>query len=292
MEVLKRYDTLIREDSIAQLNSFNIGVINQSVIEISVGSPNKKILEDKHVIAVSESINIKKFLAKSLHTIEASFETINHINHLLSLIDNKKLKTLLIKVDNMISSSDPEALQNTLENLHVIIRNLKGVSEQIKQGNGIPVAISSIDTLVSEIDFTKLDTMSQQLSQLIEAINPEEVSHVLSNITAATGDIKKISLQIKQGKGLVGRSIYDQKIQKNFEQILLNMSTASIQLDKLLRFLNKELENMPIILKKIEPLINNMDKTIKATNKIWPISSAIGTNDEKKKFTSPELLND
>ncbi|MCU7835216.1 MAG: hypothetical protein KZQ83_08150 [gamma proteobacterium symbiont of Taylorina sp.] len=283
MEIPKRYKRLIRTDSIARLNAFDLGMINQSIIEISVGSPKQAILEDGHTIVITETASIKNLLAKFVPSVEALFATINRVNTLLSGIEQQKLEKTLNNIDSLVAAVDPAQIKSLLENLHFIINNA---------GDGIPVRINSIDKIVSAIDLEKLRQTTNNINLLIAAVNPDLISAAMANLHMTTNDIKVVIGQIKKGKGLVGRSIYDRKIEQNFVQTISHLSHATEQLDRLLSLLNKEMENMPGLLNKIEPLINEADKTIKATQKIWPISSAIEKKGNKKILISAEPLND
>ena len=57
--------------------------------------------------------------------------------------------------------------------------------------------------------------------------------------------------------------------------------------------LNKQVADMPELVNKIGPLLNEADKTIKASQRIWPLSTAIGENNKNSDtLTSPAPAND
>ena len=295
MEIFKRYNSLIRSDSVARLNAINLGMINQSFIEISVGSTQQAVLAEDSTIVITESVNIKNLLVKFAPAMEALFEVINRTNDLLSVLDHQQLKSTISHVDSLVSTIDPQQLKEVLDNLHAISADASQISKRVNAGEGIPVTIKSIDQLVSAMDLDQLKQISTQTNQLLQAIDPALISSIIKDVYVSSGYLKNIISQIKHGRGIIGSSIYDKKTKINFNETLTYLSKVTYQLDKLLIRLTNELENMPDLLKKIEPLLTEADKTIKATQKIWPISTAIediDNNQHKSMLISPEPVND
>ena len=295
MDILKRYNQLIRADSTARLNAFNLGMINQSVIEISVGSEQQEILAEGSMIVITESINMKNLLLKFAPAMEGLFEIINRTNAILSVVDHYQLKSTISHIDNLVTAVDPQQMKEALGNLYTISNNASQISERVNAGEGIPVTIKSIDQLVAAIDLDKLEQISNNTDQLLAAMDPALVTAIIKNVHTSTNSLNAIITQIRQGEGIVGSSIYDQETKNNFKKTLNYLSKVTYQLNILLLRLNKELENMPELLNKIEPLINEADKTIKAAQNVWPLSIAIDdidNNENKKVLISPEPVND
>jgi len=295
MEILERYNSLVRTDSTARLNAFNLGMINQSFIEISVGSAHQDILTEGSTIIITESINIKNLLVKFAPAMEALFEMINRTNALLSVVEHQQLKKTINHVDSLVSTIDPQQLKQALDNLYAISADASQITKRVNAGDGIPVTIKSIDQLVSAMDLEQLEQISAHTNQLLMAIDPALISSMIKDIHTSSAYLKDIITQIKHGKGVIGSSIYDKETTNNFNKTMIYLSKVSYQLDKLLLRLTKELENMPDLLKKIEPLLTEADKTIKATQKVWPISTAIediDNNEHRTMLISPEPVND
>jgi ABC-type transporter Mla subunit MlaD len=273
MEILKRYKKLIRTDSVARLNTFNIGMINQSFIEISIGSSDKPLLKKGDTIHIKETIDMRNLVINLINTIENISETSSHVNSLVSEISPGEIKTLITDIN-------------------IITSNIINISNDIKGGKGVPVSINSLDKLVSNVNFNDIEKAGKNINNILAAIDPQLVNELLLNLLTTTHGLNDISQQIQSGKGVIGSSIYNKKTREDFEKTLANLNNASIQLNHLLILLNKELKQMPDLINKIEPLISEADKTIKATQKIWPVSSTIEDDKDKNLLTSPEFIND
>lgn len=208
MRILKKYHNLIREDSKATLSSFNLAVIQKSVIEISTGSRDKPLLHDGSTLQVAEAFNIKDLM----NNIEPVF-----VN----------LEDSIIKMNQILSEIDPDKLGTTLDNMYTI-----------------------------------------------------------------TTDMQEISEQMRAGKGLVGEALYDEDFEDSVIATTKNMEQASIKINLLLNDIKQQVQNVPELLEKIGPLLNEADKTIKATQNIWPLSSAVEKDKDKETLISPKPAND
>jgi ABC-type transporter Mla subunit MlaD len=141
----------------------------------------------------------------------------------------------------------------------------------------------ALDNLVSTIE---------QANRLLTAIDPAVVTDSINNLNAISSDVRAITAQVKSGDGIANQVIYDNALTNNMKAIASNLNLATSQFDRLLSVINKELESAPGLMKKLEPLIKEADKTIKATQRIWPLSSAIGDDKQTERLTPQAPAND
>jgi len=208
MKILKKYQNLIREDSKAILSSFNLAVIQKTVIEITAGSKDKKRLEPNSTMVVNEAFNIKDMM-KKIEPIFVSLEnSILNMNNIIAAVDHKKLKT-------------------TFDNMNTLSTNIREMSEHMREGNGA-----------------------------------------------------------------IGQSLYGKEMETNVKNAVTNMVAVTEELKILMQQVNKQVADMPELVNKVGPLLKEADKTIKATQRIWPLSSAIKQNKNADTLTSPEPAND
>lgn len=210
MSILKKYQKLIRTDSTAELLNFKFAMLGKSVIEISVGSPQLPVIEDGSTLVIKESFNLVKLVAK--------FE---------------------------------------------------------------PVLVAMQDSI-------------KQMNAILQAIDPEQVSTNVSNLESISSDLKVITRQIKQGEGLAGNAVFNKDMQDDVlvttENIrILTERTKGIieQTRVLLIGIQQQVDQLPEITEKVKPLLDEADKTIKASQQIWPLSSSM-PKDNKQTLTSPE----
>lgn len=208
MEILSKYQKLLRTDSTAKLTNLGIAVLGGSVINISSGSSNKPILQDGSTITVTQTAGIRETLEKIVPT------------------------------------------------------------------------------------FEQLQASIKKINDILESINPKAVGDIFDNMQEASTHLRDISNQINTGNGLARSLIYDSEMDKNTRAIVKNMLDITQLLEEITTTLNQEMENMPELVSKIGPLLNQADRTIKATQRIWPLSTAIGEEKNKDTLTSPAPAGD
>ena len=203
MSILKKYQKLIRTDSVAELLNFKFALLGKSVIEISVGSPQLPVIQDGSTLVIKESLNLVKLVAQ--------FEPV-------------------------------------------------------------------IATLQDSI---------KKFNEILTAIDPQQVSANIDNLASISNDLKAITKQINQGKGLAGSALYDEKMQQDILNSTANLKVITEKSLLLLDAIQKQVETIPELTEKVKPLLDEADKTIKATQQIWPLSSSM-PKDTKQTLTSPE----
>lgn len=208
MKIMKKYHNMLREDSEAKLSSFNLAVVQNSMIEITAGSSSKALLEDGSTMKINEAFNIKEMIAKIEPIFISLEDSIQKMNNVLSAIDHKKLEV-------------------TLDNMNIL-----------------------------------------------------------------TTDIRNITQHMQTGKGLIGSVLYEKEMENNVKAIAINMVDVTEELSNMMKQLNKQVADMPELVNKITPLLNEADKTIKATQRIWPLSSAMEQKNNTDTLTSPAPAND
>lgn len=133
-----------------------------------------------------------------------------------------------------------------------------------------------------------------RMNEILQAIDPQQVGENISNLDSISSDMKVITSQIRQGKGVAGNALFNENMQDDVltttENVrILTEQTKGIveQTRVLLISLQQQLDEMPELTEKVKPLLDEADKTIKASQKIWPLSSSM-PKDNKQTLTPPE----
>lgn len=133
-----------------------------------------------------------------------------------------------------------------------------------------------------------------KMNEILQAIDPQMVGSNVSNLDSISSDLKAITRQVRQGQGAAGSAIFNEGMQDDVlstaENIrILTEKTKDIleQTRALLISLQQQVDEMPELTEKVKPLLDEADKTIKASQKIWPLSSNI-PEDNRQTLTTPE----
>lgn len=158
---------------------------------------------------------------------------------------------------------------------------------QITEAFNIKELLASIEPL-----FATLEDSILKMNQILSEIDPDKLGTTLDNVHAITTDIKEISEHIRAGKGLIGQSLYDEDFMNSITTTTKNMEQASVKINLLLNEVRQQIQNVPELLEKIGPLLDEADRTIKGAQNIWPLSSAVEKDKDKETLVSPEPAND
>ena len=134
----------------------------------------------------------------------------------------------------------------------------------------------------------------KKMNDILQAIDPQQIGDNVSNLDSISSDLKVITRQIRQGKGVAGNAIFNEDMQDDVVATTANMKQLTEQTKGiieqtrlLLISLQQQVDEIPELTDKVKPLLDEADKTIKASQKIWPLSSSM-PKDNKQTLTTPE----
>jgi hypothetical protein len=215
--------------------------------------------------------------------------------------DNKVILTMkILKKYHNLLREDSEAKLSSF-NFAVIQKSVIEISTGstdkplLKDGSTLQIAEAfNIKELLTKIEpiFITLEDSILKMNAILSEIDPDKLGTTLDNMNVITKDIKDISEHMRAGKGFMGQTLYDDNFKNSILTITKNMEQASIKVNLLLNDIKQQVQNVPELLEKIGPLLNEADKTIKATQNIWPLSSAVEKEEDKETLISPEPAND
>ena len=171
--------------------------------------------------------------------------------------------------------------------------NIKDMIERIEPiFLSLEDSINKMNNILSAIDNEKLEDSFNKMNNVLSAVDHKKLEITLDNMNVITADIRDISEHMRTGEGLIGSALFGKDMENNVKDIALNMVDVTEELKTLMQQLNKQIADMPELVNKIGPLLKEADKTIKASQRIWPLSSAMEQNDNADTLTSPEPAND
>ena len=154
-------------------------------------------------------------------------------------------------------------------------------------------SINKMNNILSAIDHKKLEDTFNKMNNVLSSIDHKELGDSLNKMNTITTNIGDISEHMRSGDGLIGSALYGKEMESNVKGIATNMVDVTEELKTLMKQINKQVADMPELVNRITPLLNEADKTIKATQRIWPLSSAMEKDgDNNTTLTSPAPAND
>lgn len=150
--------------------------------------------------------------------------------------------------------------------------------------------IKTLDDLIAEITpvIETVITTIDRLSGIMAAINPEDIEATVSNMSKISENMLQLTQNFENDSGFMATLLrdeaFDQDLKasasslrsalKDMPQLVSSLSQTSQQVSQLLG--NSSSTVQSDIMLKIKVTLDELDKTLKGIQRIWPISSAVG----------------
>lgn len=155
-----------------------------------------------------------------------------------------------------------------------------------------------------------MESLIDNLSKIISAIHPDAVHGSTEDLRGILGNVRGLSDHVNQGKGSLGRILYDKNQEESVNNSLLliektlagisarvnetqplldNVNKLTVQSQKMMGDVHKsvlkvdkQLDQIPVllnsgqtVLKNTQSVLDTSEQTIKGVQKVWPLSSAL-----------------
>ena len=163
---------------------------------------------------------------------------------------------------------------------------LASLQDSIEQSNRI---LNAIDPKTVSGLLQSAEGALKQAQQLLAAIDTQHVKQTMDDTRAISANARAISEQVASGHGVAGSVLYDPGLESDLKTSSRNLTDLTVQMKQLLHSLQQQVDDIPEITGKIKPLLKEADKTIKATQQIWPLSGGI-RKENAPRLTTPDVV--
>ncbi len=267
MEIGKKFEERIRGDSIARVTSR--GVLGDKAIDISLGSPDKPVIEDGE-IQTGTSGDLSSIIKASAEIIDNAVTITRDLRSGVSVYTSPDIMKDVVGVVKS-ARSIMEEVETGRGVLHTVVYD-KATSDDFKvlireasaSAARFDSALGKVDTLLTDVktgDGTlhaliydqkisgavgDLGTAASELSSLITAAKTNKegavyqlvygnAQNMLGDLGAAAADIKALTSKVKSGQGSLGGIINDPTVYEDLKEVLGNVKRNRV-LRELVRF--------------------------------------------------------
>jgi len=267
MEIGQKFRERIRQDSIARVTSR--GVLGDKAIDISLGSPEKPVIEDG-MIETGTSGDLSSIIKASAEIIDNAVTITRDLRSGVSVYTSPDIMKDVVGVVKS-ARSIMEEVETGKGLLHTVVYD-KSASEDFKvlirdaslSASRFDSALNKVDGLLGEVKTGKgalhaliydaeistavddLGTAASELSSLITAAKTNKegavyqlvygnAQNMLGDLGAAAADIKSLTSKVKSGQGSLGGIINDPTVYEDLKEILGNVKRNRV-LRELVRF--------------------------------------------------------
>lgn len=167
--------------------------------------------------------------------------------------------------------------------------------ELLKPGTVLDIQESgSVEDVIVEATaiLDVINNMVHEIATIVSAVDPKKISSTIDSLNNMTRSIEQYAERMNSDKGALGMIVHDEALQKNISDSAKNIKQATDQLSQLISALKQNADEVPIVLKSINSVVDETEETIEAAQRIWPISSAINKQNKTDNTVSPLPAND
>jgi len=164
----------------------------------------------------------------------------------------------------------------------------EGAILDVLESNAVEDVISEAKNMLDDIN-----QLVHSVSNVVTAVDLDKIALTVDSLHQFTDNLNTISQHMKSGEGVVGGLVYSESMRQDISKSLSNLQQATSDMKALLSSLKNDAGEVPLILNNINEVIDETEKTIQATQRVWPISSAMPVKDSSSKImVSPQPAND
>lgn len=204
-------DTPIRTDSHAYMTS--IGIMGSYYIEITSGSPDSALLPPGSLIDSKDVVGFAQMTEPASQAMDELTELLRRMNLILDQDNRTKISEMIHSL-NQISRISENNMQETLENLNVLIAETQSMVSAAKQ-----IVVSNDSTIASNLaNLNETLSSSQQALERLDSIlagvdqtilqNQKQYDQIMLNVNSLTQNLDEFSRLIKERPWSVVRKSY------------------------------------------------------------------------------------
>lgn len=249
MSLDARLQDRIREDSIASIGT--IGLVGDKVLELTVGSPEKKVLPPGAVVASIDPPDYAQLLQRGNQIVDNVLKISDSLSHLLGgagTAARQDLAESIASLNRIIGEIErgsgllhalvyEKSSGTTLKDLSEAATSLKRMSKALEEGKGLLPALL-YDPKSREV-LTDLEHASRAVSELMAKFRDQKgLAHVLfadpradtimADLEQASKNLRLVSARLAKGEGTLGALIDDPTLYEDLASLLRGANRSLI----------------------------------------------------------------
>lgn len=219
----------VRTDSDVTINS--LGIVGEKYVEITLGSPQAKILKQGSVIYGINPVNVEQMLARTEAVVFKSERIVAFMDKMLGgdkawiefdkIIKNTATFTATL---NELLLENKKELNATIKDIHSISAYLKRLIEENR--NDFSSAVEKLNQIA-----TSLQQLSIQLNNTVFESN-KGITNTFTRLTKILDSIQTMLQEIEKGKGTLGKLISDEEVARHLSNAAKNIEELTLDLKK------------------------------------------------------------
>lgn len=164
----------------------------------------------------------------------------------------------------------------------------EGAILNIQESNSVEDIIGEATAMLNDIN-----NLITDVSSVVNAVDVNKVAATIESFNQLSTNLNHLTQYINSGQGVAGSLVYDEGMKNDISSSITNLKQTTDELKNLVILLSNDAEQVPVVLNNINSVIDKTEKTIEATQRVWPISSAMPSRQStNNKLVNPQPAND
>lgn len=227
---------VIRSDSDVTINS--LGIIGEKYVEITLGTPQGKILKPGSIIQGINPINVEEMLSRTEAVVYKSEKIIAFMDKLLGGQETWVELDKIIKNTATFTATLSELLVENKNDIGSTIKDLHSISASLKEI--IKENRDDFRTITKEFKQTaiSLQLISLQLNKTIDKLDntivgtKKEITTTFMELNKTINSIQNILQKVEKGEGTLGKLLSDKEVANRLANAAKNIEELTLDLKK------------------------------------------------------------
>ena len=201
--------------------------------------------------------------------------------------------------------------------LHMVSEN---TVLEVEEAVSIDDIIANVEKTLTPV-LVKLEQTISDVAAIVHAIHPEDIEQTLHNVAGTTDNVHTLTEQMAQGKGGAGALLNDPQVEAQikdsiasveatlkkvdeqvaalrpkldgimgdaqattdqFPELVAHVDKLVAELNTTMATVNPQLQQMPVLITKMNMIMESTDRILQGLQRAWPVSSVIEVPKENR----------
>jgi phospholipid/cholesterol/gamma-HCH transport system substrate-binding protein len=181
----------------------------------------------------------------------------------------RQVQSTIKDLSVFMKSIQGDRLSESMGDVEQITSNLRNITDQIAAGGGVLGAALYDEEMKKDIK-----NSVHSLSKTVEVV--EQRLQQLEPVLANTGELSKTMTDTL----------------KDFPQIMGELKNTVAQVNNMLVTMDNEVQQLPELVGKMQILLEESDRTLRAAQRVWPLSKAVDQAGDKQLIITPQAADE
>ncbi|HIJ79832.1 MAG: MlaD family protein [Desulfobulbaceae bacterium] len=181
----------------------------------------------------------------------------------------RQVQSTISDLAGFVKSMQSERLSESMADVEQITGNLRKITDQLAAGGGVLGAALYDEEMKKDI---KNSVSSLSKTVVVVEKRLKQLEPVLTNTGELSSTLKDTL--------------------KDFPKVMVELKNTMTQVNNMLNTMDNEVQQLPELVGKMRILLEESDRTLRAAQRVWPLSQAVEQTGDKQLLIAPQAADE